>query len=212
PGIMPPLNRREAVEVTSIASCVGMPPAGAGLLEVPPFRAPHHSISPAALVGGGGAAPRPGEVTRAHRGGLFMGEITEFRRDALEALRQPLEEGRLAVARSRGHAVLPARFILVAESHRGPCASSAEPRRPCACPTQRWRPSGRRRRSRPTSGASAPDGRPTGASALPAPSRISRSAPTARRRTWPRRCSTAKADESRLARRSRLSGAAQANP
>jgi magnesium chelatase family protein len=106
PGILPPLNRREAVEVTSIASCVGMLPAGAGLLEVAPFRAPHHSISPAALVGGGGAAPRPGEVTRAHRGVLFMDEITEFRRDALEALRQPLEEGRLAVARSRGHAVL----------------------------------------------------------------------------------------------------------
>ncbi len=140
PGILPPLSRREAVEVTSIASCVGMLPAGAGLLEVPPFRAPHHSISPAALVGGGGAAPRPGEVTRAHRGVLFMDEITEFRRDALEALRQPLEEGRLAVARSRGHAVLPARFILVAASNPCPCGFAGEPRRLCECtPLERQR-------------------------------------------------------------------------
>ena len=140
PGILPPLTRREAVEVTSIASCVGMLPAGAGLLEVPPFRAPHHSISPAALVGGGGAAPRPGEVTRAHRGVLFMDEITEFRRDALEALRQPLEEGRLAVARSRGHAVLPARFILVAASNPCPCGFAGDPRRLCECtPLERQR-------------------------------------------------------------------------
>ena len=140
PGILPPLNRREAVEVTSIASCVGMLPAGAGLLELPPFRAPHHTISPAALVGGGGAAPRPGEVTRAHRGVLFMDEITEFRRDALESLRQPLEEGRLAVARSRGHAVLPARFILVAAANPCPCGFAGDPRRICECtPLERQR-------------------------------------------------------------------------
>src|SRR5256886_16707388 len=117
-----------------------MLPGGSGLLEVPPFRAPHHSISPAALVGGGGAAPRPGEVTRAHRGVLFMDEITEFRRDALEALRQPLEEGRLAVARSRGHAVLPARFILVAASNPCPCGFAGDPRRLCQCtPLERQR-------------------------------------------------------------------------
>src|SRR5438552_6038699 len=109
PGILPALTHQEAVEVTSIASCVGMLPPGAGLLDVPPFRAPHHTISPAALVGGGGAAPRPGEVTRPHRGVLFRGEVTEFRRDALEALRQPLEEGTLAVARTRGPAVPLAR-------------------------------------------------------------------------------------------------------
>jgi len=140
PGILPPLSRREAVEVTSIASCVGMLPAGAGLLEVPPFRAPHHSISPSALVGGGGATPRPGEATRGHRGVLFMDEITEFRRDALEALRQPLEEGRLAVARSRGHAVLPARFILVAASNPCPCGFAGDPRRLCDCtPLERQR-------------------------------------------------------------------------
>jgi magnesium chelatase family protein len=140
PGILPSLNRREAVEVTSIASCVGMLPAGSGLVELPPFRAPHHGISPAALVGGGGATPRPGEVTRAHRGVLFMDEITEFRRDALEALRQPLEEGKLAVARSRGHAVLPARFVLVAASNPCPCGFAGDPRRLCECtPLERQR-------------------------------------------------------------------------
>jgi len=133
PGILPPLSRREAVEVTSIASCVGMLPPGAGLLELPPFRAPHHGISPAALVGGGGAAPRAGEVSRAHRGVLFLDEVTEFRRDALEALRQPLEEGRLAVARSRGHAVLPGRFIMVAAANPCPCGFAGDPRRICEC-------------------------------------------------------------------------------
>jgi len=140
PGILPALTHQEAVEVTSIASCVGMLPPGAGLLEVPPFRAPHHTISPAALVGGGGAAPRPGEVTRAHRGVLFMDEITEFRRDALESLRQPLEEGKLAVARTRGHAVLPGRFILVAAANPCPCGFAGDPKRFCECsPLERQR-------------------------------------------------------------------------
>ena len=140
PGILPPLSRREAIEVTSIASCVGLLPAGAGLLEVPPFRAPHHGISAAALVGGGGAAPRAGEVSRAHRGVLFLDEVTEFRRDALEALRQPLEEGRLAVARSRGHAVLPGRFIMVAAANPCPCGFAGDPRRICECsPLERQR-------------------------------------------------------------------------
>ncbi len=140
PGILPPLHPAEAVEVTSIASCVGSLPAGAGLLEVAPFRAPHHTVSPAALVGGGGAVPRPGEVTRAHRGVLFMDEITEFRRDSLESLRQPLEEGRIAVARTRGHAVLPARFVLVAAANPCPCGFAGDRNRLCACtPLERQR-------------------------------------------------------------------------
>jgi magnesium chelatase family protein len=133
PGILPALSRSEAVEVTSIASCVGSLPAGGELITVPPFRAPHHTASAAALVGGGGAAPRPGEVTRAHRGVLFLDEITEFRRDALESLRQPLEEGRIAVARSRGHAILPGRFVLVAAANPCPCGFAGDPRRPCEC-------------------------------------------------------------------------------
>jgi magnesium chelatase family protein len=139
-GILPRLSHTEAVEVTSIASCLGMLPAGTGLLEVPPFRAPHPSISAAALVGGGGAVPRPGEVSRAHRGVLFMDEISEFRRDALESLRQPLEEGRIAVARTRGHALLPGRFILVAAANPCPCGFAGDPKRLCECtPPERQR-------------------------------------------------------------------------
>ena len=140
PGILPSLSEQEAVEVTTIASCVGLLPPGSGLLDVPPYRAPHHTISAAALVGGGGAIPRAGEATRAHRGVLFLDEITEFRRDALESLRQPLEEGRLAVARSRGHAVLPSRFILVAAANPCPCGFAGDPRRICECtPPERQR-------------------------------------------------------------------------
>ena len=133
PGILPALTHQEAVEVTSIASCVGMLPPGAGLLDVPPFRAPHHTISPAALVGGGGAAPRPGEVTRAHRGVLFLDELTEFRRDAIEALRQPLEDGRIVVTRAGGSVSFPARFTLVAAANPCPCGFSGDPQRSCRC-------------------------------------------------------------------------------
>lgn len=133
PGILPPLTPPEALEVTAIASCLGLLPAGAGLQETAPFRAPHHTISPAGLIGGGGSVPQPGEVTRAHRGVLFLDEFAEFRRDALESLRQPLEEGRLAVARTRGHAVLPGRFILVAAANPCPCGFAGDPRHGCDC-------------------------------------------------------------------------------
>lgn len=140
PGIMPALTAAESLEVTAIASCGGLLPAGSGLLTEPPFRAPHHNVSTAGLVGGGSTLPRPGEVTRAHRGVLFMDEITEFRRDALEALRQPLEEGRLAVARTKGHAVFPGRFVLVAAANPCPCGFFGDPRRPCQCtPLERQR-------------------------------------------------------------------------
>jgi len=133
PGLLPPLTVEEALEVTTIASCLGMLPPGAGLMRTPPFRSPHHSISPAGLVGGGGSVPLAGEVTRAHRGILFLDEFAEFRRDALEALRQPLEEGRLAVARARGHAVLPGRFILVAAANPCACGFAGDPARVCEC-------------------------------------------------------------------------------
>ena len=140
PSILPPLTPAQSVEVTSIASCLGTLPPGSGLITIPPFRAPHHTISAAALVGGGGAAPRAGEVSRAHRGVLFLDEITEFHRDALESLRQPLEEGRIAVARSRGHAVMPARFIMVAAANPCPCGSAGDPKRLCECtPPERQR-------------------------------------------------------------------------
>ena len=133
PGILPPLTEAESLEVTTIASCAGLLPSGCGLLDTPPFRAPHHGISASGLIGGGALVPRPGEVTRAHRGVLFLDEIAEFRRDALEALRQPLEEGRLVVTRARGHAVLPGRFILVAAANPCPCGFAGDGARPCEC-------------------------------------------------------------------------------
>jgi magnesium chelatase family protein len=132
PSILPPLPPAESLEVTAIASCVGLLPPGSGLLVEPPFRAPHHNVSAAGLIGGGGAVPRAGEITRAHRGVLFLDEVTEFRRDALEALRQPLEEGRVAVARVGGHAVFPGRFILVAAANPCACGFAGEAGR-CRC-------------------------------------------------------------------------------
>ena len=140
PGIMPPLEELAALEVTTIASVLGGLSPGSGLITEPPFRAPHHSTSTAGLIGGGASAPRPGEVSRAHHGVLFLDEITEFRRDALEALRQPLEDGRLVVARNRGHAVLPSRFILVAAANPCPCGRLDDAKKPCECtPPQRQR-------------------------------------------------------------------------
>ena len=112
PGILPELTLEEALEVTRIHSVGGLLPAGRPLVDRPPFRSPHHTASTAAIVGGG-AGPRPGEATLAHRGVLFLDELAEFYRPALEALRQPLEDGTIAIARVQGHAVFPARFVLV---------------------------------------------------------------------------------------------------
>jgi magnesium chelatase family protein len=113
PGILPPLSLEESIEVTTIHSVAGRLPPGAGLIERPPFRAPHHTISTAGLLGGG-RGPMPGEATLAHRGVLFLDELPEFRRDALEGLRQPLEEGAITIARAGGSVRLPSRFALVA--------------------------------------------------------------------------------------------------
>lgn len=112
PGILPPLSRPEALEVTRIHSVSGVVPSGRVLVAVPPFRAPHHGASAPAIVGGG-PSPRPGEISLAHRGVLFMDELPEFPRSVLESLRQPLEDGYVAVARVGGHALFPARFQLV---------------------------------------------------------------------------------------------------
>ena len=112
PGILPTLARDEALEVTRIHSVAGLLPAGRALVAVPPFRAPHHGASAPAIVGGG-PSPRPGEVSLAHRGVLFMDELPEFPRSVLESLRQPIEDGFVAVARVGGHAIFPARFQLV---------------------------------------------------------------------------------------------------
>nr|MCU0253505.1 YifB family Mg chelatase-like AAA ATPase [Acidobacteriota bacterium] len=120
PTILPPLARDEALEVTRIHSAAGLVPAGSGLVERRPFRAPHHTVSVAGLVGGG-SPPRPGEVSLATHGVLFLDELPEFPRTALEALRQPLEDGRVAVVRARGSALFPARFLLAAAMNPCPC-------------------------------------------------------------------------------------------
>jgi magnesium chelatase family protein len=117
PSLLPPLSSNEVIEVTRIAGVCG---ENGGPRVRRPFRAPHHTISGRALVGGG-SPPRPGEVTRAHRGVLFLDELGEFRRDALEALRVPLEEGAMRITRTSGSVSLPSRFMLVAASNPCPC-------------------------------------------------------------------------------------------
>jgi magnesium chelatase family protein len=131
-GILPPLSFDEALDVTSIHSVVGLLPAGGGLITDRPFRAPHHTISNAALIGGG-SQPRPGEVSLAHHGVLFLDEMLEFSRHVLEVLRQPLEEGRVAVARAARTAVFPARFMLVGAMNPCPCGFAGDPSRECRC-------------------------------------------------------------------------------
>jgi magnesium chelatase family protein len=120
PTILPPPSFEEAVETTSIHSVVGLVEPSKGVVSARPFRAPHHSVSEAGLVGGGDV-PRPGEVSLAHNGVLFLDELAEFRRSALEALRGPLEDGRVCIARARARAWFPARPLVVAAANPCPC-------------------------------------------------------------------------------------------
>jgi magnesium chelatase family protein len=131
-GILPPLTFDEALECTAIHSVAGTLPAGAGLLTARPFRAPHHTISNVALVGGG-AIPRPGEISLAHNGVLFLDEMPEFDRRVLEVLRQPLEDGRVTIARAARTAAFPAHFVLVAAMNPCPCGFLGDERRECRC-------------------------------------------------------------------------------
>ena len=131
-GILPPLTFDEALECTAIHSVAGTLAPGAALLSARPFRAPHHTISNVALVGGG-AVPRPGEISLAHNGVLFLDEMPEFDRRVLEVLRQPLEEGRVTIARAARTAVFPARFVLVSAMNPCPCGFLGDDRRACRC-------------------------------------------------------------------------------
>jgi magnesium chelatase family protein len=136
PGILPPLDRDGALEVTRIHSVAGLVDGDHPLVSAPPFRAPHHSASTVAIVGGGPHL-RPGEASLAHRGVLLLDELAEFRRDALEALRQPLEDGFVAVARAAGRVVFPARFQLVGTMNLCPCGGRGDPGAQCSCSAQR---------------------------------------------------------------------------
>jgi magnesium chelatase family protein len=135
PSILPALSFDEALECTAIHSVAGTLPAGQGLLRERPFRAPHHTISDVALVGGG-AIPRPGEISLAHQGVLFLDEMPEFSRHVLDVLRQPLEEGRITVARAARTVCFPARFLLVAAMNPCPCGYRGDPKRACRCTPQ----------------------------------------------------------------------------
>jgi magnesium chelatase family protein len=129
PSILPALTRAEAIEVTRIQSVAGLRSRG-GLAAERPFRTPHHTISPSGLVGGG-VLPTPGEASLAHHGVLFLDELSEFARHALEALRQPLEDGRVVVVRGQQAAVYPTRFVLVAATNPCPCGHGGTSR--CRC-------------------------------------------------------------------------------
>ncbi|MBW3616030.1 MAG: YifB family Mg chelatase-like AAA ATPase, partial [Actinobacteria bacterium] len=127
PGLLPPLDRAQALETTRIHSAAGQPLPGRGLIEQPPFRAPHHNASMVSLVGGGTVSMRPGEISLAHNGVLFLDELGEMAPSSLDALRQPLEEGMVRVARARATVTFPARFLLVAAMNPCPCGEGGVP-------------------------------------------------------------------------------------
>src|SRR5205823_2029507 len=135
PTILPQLDDERALEVTRIHSVAGLVDPRRPLIVEPPFRAPHHSASTAAIVGGGPGL-RPGEASLAHHGVLLLDELAEFARPSLEALRQPLEDGEVAIARAAGRVVFPARFQLVATMNLCACGARGDPAAECSCSAQ----------------------------------------------------------------------------
>jgi magnesium chelatase family protein len=136
-GLLPPLPGEDALEVTRIHSAAGR--SMRGLIKTPQFRSPHHTVSDAGLIGGG-TIPKPGEISLAHRGVLFLDEFPEFSREALEVLRQPLEDGVVTISRARASFTFPARFLLIAAMNPCPCGWFGDPEKPCSCtPSQRAR-------------------------------------------------------------------------
>jgi magnesium chelatase family protein len=138
PGLLPPLSNEEALDVTAIHSVAGLLSASRGLSRARPFRAPHHTVSEVGLVGGGDG-PRPGEVSLAHHGVLFLDELPEFRRGALEALRQPLEDGVVTISRARAKATFPARSLLACAMNPCMCGWLGDPNGRCGCTPERVR-------------------------------------------------------------------------
>ena len=138
PALLPPLSTDEALEVTAIHSVAGLLSTTRGLSRARPFRAPHHTVSEVGLVGGG-EGPRPGEVSLAHHGVLFLDELAEFRRAALEALRQPLEDGVVTISRANAKATFPARLLLVCAMNPCACGWLGDGSGRCGCSVERVR-------------------------------------------------------------------------
>ncbi|MEI6184587.1 MAG: YifB family Mg chelatase-like AAA ATPase, partial [Bacteroidota bacterium] len=133
PTILPPLSLQEALETTKIHSVAGKLPENSTLISKRPFRSPHHTVSDAALVGGGGI-PQPGEISLAHNGVLFLDELPEFKRSVLEVMRQPMEERKVTISRAKMALEFPANFMLIASMNPCPCGYFNHPERECTCP------------------------------------------------------------------------------